>query len=403
MRRLIITLIVGLSALLLAVFSLPAAGLSSGSWLVVPNETGDILQIHYGNGTDWPQYGALHLNSSYFRLNYGPTSGWGTSIILLPSLWITDTQLCPPDGYCQGAPINATSRVEAHELVLSISGTIAGLNASSEVRLQPPIRDEAISALVTTQVQGSIQLDLNGHPNEAFKPVLLSSMHVSPKVWDTEAAYACLLTSTVSESGWIFLPPSYVQTFGLHGGTSTWKTNAPTIEAVLLDRAMKVTGWVTPTNDPNNDNVGLWATSDHVLSSWRYLVRAAPAPGPKIDCLSVSKQAPQSPAQDGAPLTYTIRVTNTAGVSLAATITDILPDHVIPTGIQVWMPTITAPGGIWMETLVITPQMGYSGSLINEVKVSTEEGPVGQARVTICANRCIYHLPVIVKGATLTD
>ncbi len=54
------------------------------SWSVT--QRGSIIEIAYGNGTDFPQYAALHLESSYLRMNYGPDSGWGTSVILLSFL-----------------------------------------------------------------------------------------------------------------------------------------------------------------------------------------------------------------------------------------------------------------------------------------------------------------------------
>jgi uncharacterized repeat protein (TIGR01451 family) len=59
--------------------------------------------------------------------------------------------------------------------------------------------------------------------------------------------------------------------------------------------------------------------------------------------LSVTKQASPAPVRDGASLTYTIRITNTGDVTLTATVTDILPNHITPSGILIWTPTITAP------------------------------------------------------------
>jgi uncharacterized repeat protein (TIGR01451 family) len=113
---------------------------------------------------------------------------------------------------------------------------------------------------------------------------------------------------------------------------------------------------------------------------------------------NVTKQADPSPVQDGAPLTYTIRVTNTDKVTLTATITDILPKHVTPTGVLNWTPTITGPGGIWEQQVVVTVETGYTGSLTNKILITTEEGPTGAASVTVCANYCIIYLPTIFKN-----
>ena len=55
------------------------------AWSVSRN--GNILEISYGSDSDYPQYAALHLDSSYLRMNYGPGSGWGTSVVLFPSFW----------------------------------------------------------------------------------------------------------------------------------------------------------------------------------------------------------------------------------------------------------------------------------------------------------------------------
>lgn len=247
---------------------------------------GDILHIGYGSGGHFPEYGALHLNDSYFRLNYSPTSGWGTSVILLPVFW--SQAHCPPPGLCQGAPITVTWQVEDEDLMLFVDGTIGGLSVSSEVRLSPP-EGNAITADVTTSVAGDVPLD--DRPGEAFKPVMLSSMHISERAWDARTAYIDSHTFPIpippqGEGRWIVWPPVVGDTFGLQGGTSCWKTNAPTIE-VELDRSLQITGWVTGTDNPNHDNVGFWAASDEVLPSWNYELRAMAPPGPDIRCIYV--------------------------------------------------------------------------------------------------------------------
>jgi uncharacterized repeat protein (TIGR01451 family) len=114
--------------------------------------------------------------------------------------------------------------------------------------------------------------------------------------------------------------------------------------------------------------------------------------------LSVTKLASPSPIQDGAQLTYTIHITNTSNVTLTATVTDILPNHVTPTGVLTWTPTITAFGDVWTQQTVVTVETGFTGSLTNKVQVTTEEGAIGAASVTVCANSCITYLPVIIKN-----
>ena len=44
---------------------------------------------------------------------------------------------------------------------------------------------------------------------------------------------------------------------------------------------------------------------------------------------------------------------------------------------MIWTPTITAPGGVWEGTVVVTVEMGYAGPLTNVVQVTSEEGASG--------------------------
>jgi uncharacterized repeat protein (TIGR01451 family) len=112
--------------------------------------------------------------------------------------------------------------------------------------------------------------------------------------------------------------------------------------------------------------------------------------------LKVTKQATPSLAQAGEQLTYTIRVNNTGNVDLHATITDTLPAHVTPTGVLTWTPTITAPGGVWTETVVVTVEEDYGGPLTNLVKVTTEEGATGDACVIVNPYR--VYLPLVMRN-----
>lgn len=239
-----------------------------------PNEKE--LKIFFNNKTTVSQYGSLNLTSSYIRLITGPASGWGTSIILLPVFWRVGKS--GPD---QGSPIRATWTIVDQNLILHINGTIASLNVSSEVNLSPPI-DESITAKVTTKVIGNVTLATR--PGEAFKPVMLSSMHISPLMWDCQEAFADNRTYSIPDSGWInsTQAPAVNQDFGLIGGTSSMKknetlknvSNTPNIK-IELDHPMLIAGWVTKSNNRNDDNIGFWASSEKVLPSWSYRVIAS--------------------------------------------------------------------------------------------------------------------------------
>ncbi len=111
--------------------------------------------------------------------------------------------------------------------------------------------------------------------------------------------------------------------------------------------------------------------------------------------LLVTKSANTDVIQPGAPLTYTLRVINTGTTALHAIVTDTLPAHVTPTGILTWTPTITAPGGSWMQTVVVTVDLGYTGVVLNRLDVTTAEGVGGLAYAL--TNGTKVCLPLIQK------
>ncbi len=236
------------------------------SWEVT--QVGDELRIFYEADGISPQYAVLHLNDSYFRMNSGLDLGWGTSLVLMPAFWSGGV-------YYHGTPVSATHQVSAASLELDISGSIHGLQASIRVVLFPPERDRLIAHVYAT-TSGSVTID--NRPGEAFKPLLLSSMHISDTQWDTEAAIVNGTTVAIPEQGWLIPPdpPISTSTFGLSGGTSDWKTNAPTIQ-IEMSFPIQIAGWVTESVDPNDDNVGLWAASDQVMNAWDYTVTAEKA------------------------------------------------------------------------------------------------------------------------------
>lgn len=247
--------------------ALPTLGSAAAkTWSVTRH--GSVLRIGYGSGVSFPQYAALHLDSSYFRMIYGTTAGWGTSVILLPALWSKTS--CPTD-YCQGAPVTATWRKSGASLALSIRGTIATLKVAVTVTLTPPA-NSALVAQVSAKVTGAVKLDSNRRW-EAFKPVMLSSMHDSSTVWDSSDAFTGTHVYRFPSNGWIIRPPVTTRDFGLQGGTSAWKTKAPTIE-VILNQGRLVTGWLARMTNPNHDNVGFWCATSKVLASWSYTVTA---------------------------------------------------------------------------------------------------------------------------------
>lgn len=237
---------------------------------------GDLLQIAYerSDGTA-PQYGVLDRASSYLRLNPGPPSGWGTSIILLPAFW-SKTACSTTSGYCQSARVNAQANSLGASLVLTVTGTIGGLNVTTVVQIDPPSASPAeIHAHVDAKTTGQVALDIS-RPWESFKPVMLSSMHVSSTLWDSHQATTDGVAHTLPAKGWIVSPPVSATSFGLVGGRSTWKAHAPTV-TIALAKPLLVTGYVKVDTHPNDENVGYWATDPSAPSAWSYDITVSPA------------------------------------------------------------------------------------------------------------------------------
>lgn len=238
-----------------------ASAIKTNSWSVAQRES--IVEVGFGGGADFPQYAALHTDVGFLRLNYGRDSDWGTSIIMLPSFWEAGR-------YCQGAQISVVSRVDVTDFVMSFSGSISNLRALGEVRLAPPATN-LISCTIRVTVDGSLTLDRR--TSEAFKPVALSSMHVSANHWDARSVEVESESFQIPESGWIVRPPVVGKRFALRGGSSMWKRHAPSLE-IELDRSLEITGWKTKSSDPDDDNLAVWAATDRVLPYWKYTVTA---------------------------------------------------------------------------------------------------------------------------------
>ncbi len=231
------------------------------SWSVA--QRGRIIEVGYGNGYDFPQYAALHSDSGFLRLNYGRRSVWGTSIILLPSFWFGSS-------YYQGAQITVGWRNDTADLVISFNGSISTLQAQGQIRLTPPVPN-LFSGTIMVKVDGEIDLDCR--PGEAFKPVVLSSMHISADCWDARSAQVDSQSIQIPDRGWIIQPPAFGRRFALRGGSSGWKINAPTIE-IVMNEAREITGWKGGSLNPDDDNLSLWAAADQVLRFWEYTFTA---------------------------------------------------------------------------------------------------------------------------------
>ena len=98
-------------------------------------------------------------------------------------------------------------------------------------------------------------------------------MHISADQWDSKLAQVDSQTFPILAGGWIIRPPAVGRRFSLRAGSSSWKTNAPSLE-ILLDEDREITGWKADSSNPDDDNLGFWAATNHVLRFWQYAVVA---------------------------------------------------------------------------------------------------------------------------------
>lgn len=173
--------------------------------------------------------------------------------------------------YHQGAPVTVNFEKQGQDLLIKFSGTIYGLNFEGTILLNPPLQD-SLTATVNVTTSGNINLANN--PNQSFKPTVESSMHISETQYDCHSSFVGTTTYPIPNDQWLIPNPITDTVFGLNGGTSAWKPNAPTM-TITLNTPMPITGWVTASNDPNDDNVSIWPASDTVLRSWSYTIKAS--------------------------------------------------------------------------------------------------------------------------------
>ena len=200
------------------------------SWSL--SRRGHLIEAGFGRGHHFPQYVAFHVDSGFLRLNGGPGSDWGTSIVVLPSFWAGGR-------YHQGGPISVGWQASLSSLILSFSGSVSSLLVYGEVHLRQPETD-GIACDICVQVEGDVTLD--SRQGEAFKPVCASSMHVSSELWDVESILIDSRRFAIPEGGWIVEPVAKGRRIVLNGGSCQWKRRAPSLE-IELDDCMETAGW----------------------------------------------------------------------------------------------------------------------------------------------------------------
>jgi uncharacterized repeat protein (TIGR01451 family) len=262
----------------------------------------------------------------------------------------------------------------------------------------------ATSAAIDNGLDAGVELDIDGESRpfelgydigaDEFHP--RAALELSKRATPAMAQPGELLTYTLrlANTGNISLSATITDTLPEHvtpGGAVTWTP------ATLLPGG-RWTGLVTVTVDA--DYTGFLtnvvrATTLQGASGVYTETIATPMPA-----LAVSKRASPAPVQAGTQLTYTLRVTNTGNVGLHATITDTLPIHVTPGGMLTWTPTLTTPGDVWTQTVVVSVELGYVGPLTNVIEVTTAEGVTATDACTVNAEQAVAELIAANDGPT---
>ncbi|MFZ2955886.1 MAG: glycosyl hydrolase family 17 protein [Candidatus Ozemobacteraceae bacterium] len=249
----------------------------------------DRISFTYGSGADFPVRGVLYKTDSHFRLTPTRDMGaWGSSFIIAPSYR-------KPDGSStQFMPLtNVSCAIDGNDLIVGFSGACEGLTATGILRIFPP-GENRLEASVSLEVAGDPAMGLNGGvEGSGFQVARIESMHVDDSQWDCSSAIVGggdggreFPIATLGT--WLF-PPSLGLTatrFGLRGGFSQWKPNAPT-SLIELQSPLKILGYAKVTSDVNDDHVGIEACSGEVMHSYSFRIISS-AEGPPAQLATVS-------------------------------------------------------------------------------------------------------------------
>ncbi|MGQ9533315.1 MAG: hypothetical protein ACUVTQ_11035 [Desulfotomaculales bacterium] len=254
-------------------------------WSVSTRE--GLLEVGYRRAGSFLQMAALHLDSGALRLTYLPDGGWGTA--LYPFAWweggrfVRGAQVLA----LQGQPLfrAAADRHDPRNLRLRL----VLQEADWEIVFYPP-EEGRTRAKCRLRLLRMPDVGARPMPGEAFQLVHLASMYFDSSCWDAsqalvwaggggEAPHRAGLANPRA-GRFLFASPVEAGAIALEGGTSAWKERAPTVEVHLEQPARaQANGWVSPAQDPDQENVALWAGPEKPLASWQYAVFAGRAAG----------------------------------------------------------------------------------------------------------------------------
>ena len=251
------------------------------------------------DGLAQPQVAILYA-SGFVRLKQNadpaPSIPFGTSVVLGPSYW--------PLGAAQEEynPDLAQLAIDTTELPTGpLRLSAVGVNEDFDVAYQmalPPPRDRQtrLHVVQSYTANGAVTVDpARFAAAEGFKLVQLSSMFVDPddtcddghtECHDSDAARYIAADGARRQVAFADLalpslvfpsPPPLGTTWldALHGDDASWQGNTPNVRVALdflpagAGRTVTPQGWIEPTTDPNDDNVGLWLHDDDpAVTGW---------------------------------------------------------------------------------------------------------------------------------------
>jgi len=272
----------GLIALLFVAASVEAFGCTVGgsetpscagsNWRIDASSRPVTFSYGAPNGYQFPEYAAIDQNTGYMRLITGPSSTWGTSISLAPSFWSAGVNGGPSEFHL-GTPVTLDIGPDCtgDTVTMTVEGTNAGLQFTGFVFIDPPANDQ-ITARVVMAVNNTVALATD-KPGEEFQEVFLSTMHDSDTTWDAKSMLIGSTFYPIPNDGKILPTAIQATHFGAIGGTSAWKTNAPTVVIDMTSNGIPpvVNGFVKQSSDNSQDNASVWgAVHDLPSAAWSY-------------------------------------------------------------------------------------------------------------------------------------
>lgn len=243
-----------------------------------------------------PQIAVIYA-SAFIRLKQNadpqPPIPFGSSFILGPAYWADGayyhnpqlTRLEIDTGALPGGPLRLRAQGSNHDFDVAYELTL------------PEPEDELTRLHVSQRYTATVPIAIDPGRRataEGFKLVQISSMFINEEgscagghtgCHDSDAARFIgvdlarrqVAFSTLSPPSFIFstpVPLGNTWLDALHGDDQGWQGNTPNVRIVLdaLPEEHTVTpqGWITSTNDPNDDNAGLWLHDDGPASTeWK--------------------------------------------------------------------------------------------------------------------------------------